>query len=270
MIQAPYSKVKIFDSLPLVPVSFKLGLSPSTQPLSGMGASLAWDLLRLLSSQRETWFCNTVSGSLVNSQPKELRFSKALGVSSPRRFLSTATSRLLRAQCVMALHCGPRMCSQHLLLLRCIGEVRAGEMSETALRNGEAMQIMTGAPVPEGANAVVMVENTDRRSDGQVQVLKPVKAGENIAPKGSERRAGDTVLRPGRRISTLEASVLATTGKAEVLVYRRPVVAILATGDELVAVEEVPKGRTNSQLQFVFALWAGAEERCHPLDIGNG
>ena len=127
------------------------------------------------------------------------------------------------------------------VVLRCIGEVRAGEMRATFLRNGEAIQVMTGAPVPEGANAVVMVENTDHRSDGQVQVLKPVKAGENIAPKGSERRAGDTVLRAGRRISTLEASVLATTGKAEVLVYRRPVVAILATGDELVAVEEVPK-----------------------------
>ena len=125
--------------------------------------------------------------------------------------------------------------------LQCIGEVRAGEMTETALRSGETMHIMTGAPVPEGANAVVMVENTDRRSDGRVQVLKPVKAGDNIAPKGSERRAGDTVLRPGRRISTFEAAVLASAGKAAVLVYRRPVVAILATGDELVAVEAVPR-----------------------------
>jgi molybdopterin molybdotransferase len=85
-----------------------------------------------------------------------------------------------------------------------------------------------------------MVENTDRPSDGLVRVLKPVKSGENIAPKGSERRAGDTVLRPGRRISTFEAAVLASAGKAEVLVFRRPVVAILATGDELVAVEAVP------------------------------
>ena len=127
------------------------------------------------------------------------------------------------------------------VLLRCVGEVRAGEMTETALRSGEAMQIMTGAPVPEGASAVVMVENTDRPSDGVVRVLKPVKVGENIAPKGSERRAGDTVLRPGRRISTFEAAVLASAGKAEVLVHRRPVVAILATGDELVAVEAVPK-----------------------------
>ncbi len=125
--------------------------------------------------------------------------------------------------------------------LCCVGEVRAGEMSETVLKNGEAIQIMTGAPVPEGADAVVMVENTTRGSDALVRVLKPVRAGENIAPKGSERRAGDTVLRPGRRISTLEAAVLAATGRAEVLVYRRPVVAILATGDELVSVGEAPK-----------------------------
>jgi molybdopterin molybdotransferase len=124
--------------------------------------------------------------------------------------------------------------------LRCVGEVKAGEAAETALRAGEAFQIMTGAPVPEGANAVVMVEYTDRQSDTVVRVLKPVKAGENVAPKGSERRAGETVLRPGRRISTFEAAVLATTGKAEVLVYRRPVVGILATGDELVGVEVVP------------------------------
>lgn len=106
---------------------------------------------------------------------------------------------------------------------------------------GEAVQIMTGAPVPAGANAVVMVENTDRPSSTQVRVLKPVKAGENIAPQGSERRAGDIVLRGGRRISTFEVAVLAATGKAEVLVYRRPVVAILATGDELVSVETVPR-----------------------------
>ena len=124
--------------------------------------------------------------------------------------------------------------------LRCVGEVKAGEAAETTLRAGEAFQIMTGAPVPEGANAVVMVEYTDRQSDTVVRVLKPVKAGENVAPKGSERRAGETVLRPGRRISTFEAAVLATTGKAEVLVYRRPVVGILATGDELVGVEVVP------------------------------
>jgi molybdopterin molybdotransferase len=124
--------------------------------------------------------------------------------------------------------------------LTCVGEVRAGEMTETVLKNGEAIQIMTGAPVPEGADAVVMVENTNA-SDGRVHVLRTVRAGENIAPKGSERRAGDTVLRPGRRISTLEAAVLATAGKANVLVSRRPVVAILATGDELVSVGEVPK-----------------------------
>jgi molybdopterin molybdotransferase len=124
--------------------------------------------------------------------------------------------------------------------LRCIGEVRAGEMTETALGTGQAIHIMTGASVPEGANAVVMVENTEHPSGDLVQVLKPVKWGENIAPKGSERRAGETVLRPGRLISTFEAAVLASAGKAQVLVYRRPVVAILATGDELVSVGAKP------------------------------
>lgn len=125
--------------------------------------------------------------------------------------------------------------------LRCIGEVKAGEMEKTTLRSGEVFHIMTGAPVPDGANAVVMVENTDHQAGGLVRVLKPVKAGENIAPQGSERRAGDTVLRPGRCISTFEAAVLASTGKARVLVFRRPIVGILATGDELVGVGDVPR-----------------------------
>jgi molybdopterin molybdotransferase len=124
--------------------------------------------------------------------------------------------------------------------LRCIGEVKAGATAETILGPGEMFQIMTGAPVPEGANAVVMVENTERQADSLVRVLKSVKSGENVAPKGSERRFGDTVLCPGKRISTLAAAVLASTGKATVLVYRRPVVAILATGDELVGVEAMP------------------------------
>jgi molybdopterin molybdotransferase len=125
--------------------------------------------------------------------------------------------------------------------LRCIGEVRAGETVQIPLRAGEALQIMTGAPVPEGANAVVMVEDTARDSGTRVQVLKPVRTGENVAPRGSERRAGDTVLEPGRRISPLEAAVLAAAGKAEVLVYRRPIVGILATGDELVGVMDTPR-----------------------------
>lgn len=125
--------------------------------------------------------------------------------------------------------------------LRCIGEVRAGDTPQVPLKSGEALQIMTGAPVPEGANAVVMVEHTDRQTDNQIQVLKSVRAGENVAPQGSERQAGDVLLRPGRRISTLEAAILATAGKADVRVYRRPVVGVLATGDELVGPESVPR-----------------------------
>jgi molybdopterin molybdotransferase len=125
--------------------------------------------------------------------------------------------------------------------LRCIGEVKAGEMTKRSLSTGEAFHIMTGAPVPEGANAVVMLEHTERPTDSLVRILKPATNGENIAARGSERRSGDMVIQAGRRISTFEMAILASTGKAKVQVYRRPVVGILATGDELVEVEAVPR-----------------------------
>ncbi len=147
-------------------------------------------------------------------------------------------------------------------LLRCVGEVRAGETTAATLKCGEALQIMTGAPVPQGANAVVMVEHTERQPEAMVRVLRPVKVGENVAPRGSERKAGETLLSPGRRISVFEASVLATAGKAEVLVYRRPVIGILATGDELVGVEESPRAgqirNSNSFSLYAQVLRSGA------------
>jgi molybdopterin molybdotransferase len=126
------------------------------------------------------------------------------------------------------------------VILQSVGEVRAGEISQQIVGKGEAVQIMTGAPLPAGADAVVMVENTERLSESQVRVLRPLKTGANVAPKGSERLAGDTILQPGTPISSLELAVLATVGKCEVAVYHAPKVAILATGDELVDVIEQP------------------------------
>ena len=122
MIQAPPSKVKIFDSLPLVPVSFKLAVSPPHALFSAWELP-RWDLLRLLFSLLETWFCNTASGFLANRQLKVLRFSKASSVSSQSRFFSTATSHLSLGQCAMGLRCGTRMCSQHLFC--CVALVKS-------------------------------------------------------------------------------------------------------------------------------------------------
>lgn len=124
--------------------------------------------------------------------------------------------------------------------LRAIGEVRAGERFRSAIQPGETVEIMTGAPVPEGADAVVMVEHTTRQPDGTVETDRSASPGSNIAPMGCEARAGDIVLPRGSRIDFSSAAWLATTGHTFVTVFVRPRVAILATGDEIVPVGETP------------------------------
>lgn len=124
--------------------------------------------------------------------------------------------------------------------LRVVGEVRAGERFRSALQPGEAIEIMTGAPVPEGADAVVMVEHCTRPEDRTVATDRSLPAGSNIAPAASEARAGGTVLPRGSRIDYASVAWLATTGHPFVSVYVRPRVAILATGDEIVSVSETP------------------------------
>ena len=126
--------------------------------------------------------------------------------------------------------------------LKIIGESKAGAAPGDApaqLRSGEAVLIMTGAPAPTGADAVVMVEYTSRDSN-TVDIQKSVVAGENIVPRGSEGRAGDLLLKRGERLDAAGVSVAASVGKASVLVHALPRVAILATGDEIVDVAAAP------------------------------
>ncbi len=124
--------------------------------------------------------------------------------------------------------------------LRVVGSVRAGEVWRgAAVGDGEAVEIMTGAPVPEGANAVVMVEHTGVADAGMhVEAGRVLKSGENVVPRGAEARAGDTLLPVGRVVGAAEVAVAASCGCAEVEVFARPKVAIVATGDELV---ELPR-----------------------------
>jgi molybdopterin molybdotransferase len=124
--------------------------------------------------------------------------------------------------------------------VRIIGEVRAGERFEGAVGRGEAVEIMTGAPLPEGADAVVMVEHCTRHDDGTVETDRSAEAGSNIASAACEARAGTTVLPRGARIDYASVAWLATTGRSSVPVYTRLRVAILATGDEIVAVDDTP------------------------------
>jgi molybdopterin molybdotransferase len=124
--------------------------------------------------------------------------------------------------------------------LACIGEIKAGDMTSLELHSGEAIQIMTGAPVPPSADTVVMVESTERVSQETVRILKTPRRGDNVAPKGSECTATEQVLSPFRVIGPFTMAVLASVGKSRVQVVRKPSVAILSTGDELVEIEAVP------------------------------
>jgi molybdopterin molybdotransferase len=124
--------------------------------------------------------------------------------------------------------------------LRIIGEVRAGERFEGVIGRGETVEIMTGAPLPEGADAVVMVEHCDRREEGTVETDRTAATGLNVAPVACEAHAGAAVLIRGSRIDYASVAWLATTGHSCVSVYARPKVAIVATGDEIVAVGDTP------------------------------
>lgn len=123
--------------------------------------------------------------------------------------------------------------------LEVIGEVRAGVAADLEVGQGQAVEIMTGAPIPNGADAVVMVEHT-RRTGGIVHIEKSASPGQHIVEKGFEVKRGEIILHPGHRLGFAEVALLATVGRAHVHVFRRPSVAILSTGDEVVAVEETP------------------------------
>jgi molybdopterin molybdotransferase len=119
--------------------------------------------------------------------------------------------------------------------LSIVGEVRAGRASERDLAAGEAIEIMTGAPLPPGADAVVMIEHVIRNGQ-RVRVDRLAPAGQFINPRGAEARKGDGLLRAGKRLGFADIALLATIGQAEIRVYEKPRVSILATGDEIVPV----------------------------------
>jgi molybdopterin molybdotransferase len=132
-------------------------------------------------------------------------------------------------------------------LLFVAGQLRAGDTPPAGLGVGEIWEIMTGAPVPEGADAVFMVEHAERSSEPNsagdfVRLAAPrtVEPGENIVARGAEARAGDLLVSPGIRLGAAQIALAAQCGYNRLRVAVRPRVAILSTGDELVPVESVP------------------------------
>jgi len=151
--------------------------------------------------------------------------------------------------------------------LKIVGKVEAGEKPEIEVRRGEAVEIATGAPVPKGADAVVMVEQTDQKDD-VVSIFKAVAPGENVMGAGTDIMAGEVVLRTGQEITSREIGLLAALGKSRVNVYRKPRVAIISTGNELIpAGQQLDYGKVydiNSK------TLAGAilESGCEPVPLG--
>ncbi len=127
---------------------------------------------------------------------------------------------------------------ENAVRLQVIGEVAAGQVSQIAVERGTTLRIMTGAPIPPGADAIVKVEDTRPVGAGQVEVLAEVRPGQYIRPAGEDVHAGDLVLPQGTPLRPQEIGMLAALGYPHVPVHRRPRVAILATGDELVEVDE--------------------------------
>jgi molybdopterin molybdotransferase len=126
--------------------------------------------------------------------------------------------------------------------LEVVGEVKAGDWPEPgscAVARGQAVAIMTGAPLPAGADAVVMVEHTSL-TDHSVEVRRSISTGENFVPRGAEARAGQPLLERGRRLDHAGIAIAASAGKSRVQVYSKPRVAVLSTGDELVEIDATP------------------------------
>jgi molybdopterin molybdotransferase len=125
--------------------------------------------------------------------------------------------------------------------LEVIEEVTAGKTPRRAVGAGQATRIMTGAPVPEGADCVVAVEQTETAADGRVQILQSgIRAGQHLLEQGREMRTGDVILKPGSRLRPQELGLLAAVGRTSALVHPRPRVAILPTGDEIVDASRKP------------------------------
>jgi molybdopterin molybdotransferase len=126
--------------------------------------------------------------------------------------------------------------------LRVVGESRPGKPHHGAVARGDAVRITTGAPVPAGADAVLMAENAAETEDGRVRVSEAIAPGKHVGRVGEDVPAGSAVLARGRRIRPQDLGLCASVGVAELAVIRRPSVRILITGDELLPPGSTPEG----------------------------
>jgi molybdopterin molybdotransferase len=149
-----------------------------------------------------------------------------------------------------------------------IGEIAAGGWSDISIKPGEAMAIMTGAPIPPGTQHIVPIENVEVVGN-QLRILEPSLPGQYIARRGSDVRAGEIVLRKGQTLQAAQLAVAASVGKTSLSVYSRPRVGVLSTGDEIVPPDQRPAAgqiRDSNSIMMVSLL---QRMDCHVLDLGH-
>lgn len=149
-----------------------------------------------------------------------------------------------------------------------IGEQMAGYVAEVEILPGTAARVMTGAPIPPGANAMIMVEDTTEH-EGQVNILSgDIQIGQYIRPVGLDIEQGQLVLAKGTILNPAELGLLATVGKTEINVYRRPVIAVMSTGDEIVEPHQSPgRGQIRDANRFTLINMV-KQTGAIPVDMG--
>lgn len=152
---------------------------------------------------------------------------------------------------------------------RIIGAQPAGSISTLTITPGSAVQVMTGAPIPAGADAVVMIEHTSLEGDSYVRLHVQPAVGENVRPVGQDLAVGQLVLPHGTVLGAAEIGLLATIGRTHIAVHPRPRVAVLSTGDELVDPHEQPKPGQIRDANRYSLLSAVREAGGQPLDWGH-
>lgn len=148
-----------------------------------------------------------------------------------------------------------------------VGDQFAGYDAELTVQPGQTARITTGAPLPTGADAVLMVE-WSLEENGMVAFERGVNAGDYVRPIGSDIATGQVVLSKGMRLGAAEIGLLATTGLVEVQVYRRPIVGVMSTGDELVEPHETPGAGQIRDSNRAALMAAVREAGAEPLDLG--
>ncbi len=125
-------------------------------------------------------------------------------------------------------------------LFQIVGEISMGEIQDTKLKKGEAVRIWTGGALPSEADAVVMIEHSEELGDNTLEVLKAVAPFENVVRRGEDFRSGETFLQAGHRLRPQDLGLLAAMGRQTVSVYRKPNVAVISSGDEIIPIDQEP------------------------------